>query len=245
MDAHGSARGAGAAAAGPGAGLAGARRRDHPAARKAGQVPLGGGEGSDPLPFQVSCQISPLRPRVLRGAFHWVSRAGEEPAVERTFCSVDGGGPEGAPAAIGLHSSTQRPPGLDRLRGARGARPGSRPPGGGVAPAALASPSSPEAGCRFGYLPERTELMARGRGTGFPGGLPRPKLSPRAGWEGGRRKRGREGGASRPLPAGSRALDADPDVVARVSVSLNASPPPPRRPGPGPGLGPVGGRRER
>lgn len=133
-------------------------------------------------------------------------------------------------------------PGFKQQRGAREA-PACRSPGReGVWEGvwrrghSLLSPAR-EAAWRVWASSSRSRTNDKGRGTGFSGSLPRPKLFLPA--RGGRAERGSgagEGGASRSLSTPEpRLWDANPDA-AWVSVSLNPSPPPPPRLGRGLGL---------
>lgn len=91
----------------------------------------------------------------------------------------------------------------------------------------LLSPAR-EAGCRVWASSRKSRTHDKGSGTGFPGGLPRPKLFLLGGgWAGGGRKRGRERwGQPFPLPQATAALECQSGRCL-VSVSLNPRPPPP------------------
>ena len=76
----------------------------------------------------------------------------------------------------------------------------------------LLSPAR-EAGCRVWASSRKSRTHDKGSGTGFPGGLPRPKLFLLGGgWAGGGRKRGRERwGQPFPLPRQQLLWNANPD----------------------------------
>lgn len=96
----------------------------------------------------------------------------------------------------------------------------------------------PGGGGRVWVSPRTNRIHDQGRGTGFPGSLPRPKLFLPS-WVGGRKEEAGPGRWGQPSPPGLEPRSGRPSGRGSGECVFKSEPPAPCRPGPGLGL--VGG----